>query len=141
MILHNSHTWRAVILTYIAFAIIAVFVFLIYEVRCGIFFLIHHIQEDKIRIESGDMNGHMSSGSHYLFGIIAHTKLTQQLVVHTYTIIRIGFLRMDVQDIEETTVAHKTAQTYHRTIVGLGSVVLQVIERRSIAVTYGLYLW
>ena len=86
------------------------------------------------------MEVYIATISHNLLGIIALSELAQQLVVHTYTSIRIGSLRMDVQDIEETTVAHEIAHTYHRTIVGLGGVVLQEIERCTIAITHAINL-
>ena len=61
-------------------------------------------------------------------------------MVHTCPPIRIGLLGMDVQNIEETAVAHQVAHAYHRTVIGLGGVVLQEIERRTIAKAHSIHL-
>ena len=69
-------------------------------------FLAHHVLVDEIWIYGSHFNVYLSVSSHNLPFVIALAELPQQLVIDTPTMVGVGSLRVDVQDVKETTVAH-----------------------------------
>ena len=100
--------------------------------------LIHHVLVNHIGIEFTDST-RLLLPLDDIFGVrVVPAELPQQLAVDALTIVAahgvgIALLGMDVQDVEETGVAHQEPHANHRPVGGSNGVVLQHTEGRAVA--------